>query len=218
MKTFSIILAGGKSSRFNGEDKSWVKWQGQALIQHVINRVKPQVDGIIISANRDLEHYETLGFPVITDRSYQEHANHRSPQIDSQGPLTGIYAGMSYLKTQYDEVDNIDILTAPCDMPLLPTDLLKLLSQSRPTPSQHIYVAKDDIRLQPLVSLIPLTMLENLRSYLDAGHRKVGRWIESTDPIIVDLSQLAGNFNNINNQEMLNELSKCFTKSQDASS
>ena len=54
MKIFALILSGGQS---DGVDKGLCPWQGKTLIDCVIDRIKPQVDHIAISANRNLESY-----------------------------------------------------------------------------------------------------------------------------------------------------------------
>ena len=55
MKIFALILAGGQGSRMGGVDKGLVQWHNKALIDHVIEKIRPQVSHIAISANRNLE-------------------------------------------------------------------------------------------------------------------------------------------------------------------
>ena len=186
MKTYGVILAGGRSSRFDGEDKSWITWQDQPLIQHTITRIHPQVDVILISANRHIERYQTLGFSVIADAV-----------PDYQGPLMGIYSVMDYLSKQHaNEIKNIQLLIAPCDMPLLPLDLRQQLEQ--PQQPGKIHVVFENQRLQCLLALIPLSFIQNLGEFINNGKHKVEDWIRTTNPVIVDLSRQAASFRNIN--------------------
>lgn len=208
MNTFGIILAGGKSSRFQGEDKSWVLWNNQPLIGHVIGRIQPQVDNILISANHNIEKYKATGYTVISDDRQGIQG------ADIQGPLAGIYSTMNYIAKKYSTLDDVNVLITPCDMPLLPENLLDLLNISH-QPNQ-ICVAKDKDRIQPLVALMPLTALDNLKSYLDSGQRKAEKWILDSDPAIVDLSSHAESFYNINNQDELNKLGKLAGESEGA--
>jgi molybdopterin-guanine dinucleotide biosynthesis protein A len=46
-----ILLAGGKSSRMGGGDKCLLPLAGRPILAHVIERLKPQVAELIISAN-----------------------------------------------------------------------------------------------------------------------------------------------------------------------
>ena len=78
-KITGVILAGGRGSRMGGVDKGLVLLQNQPLIQHVISRLKPQVDEIIINANRKIAQYQAFGFTVIQDES-----------ADFIGPLAGL--------------------------------------------------------------------------------------------------------------------------------
>ena len=135
-----------------------------------------------------------MGYPIISDDTKE-----------SQGPLAGIFAAMKFISKQYSAIDNIKLLICPCDMPLVPTNLLDLLIQ--PTNSNQICVAKNDTRLQPLIALIPLTALDHLKSYLESGQRKAENWILESNPNIIDLSDYTENFYNINNQDELNKLS-----------
>jgi len=57
------ILAGGKATRFNGQDKGEILINEQRLIDIIHARLKPQSDDIIVSGTRDYG----LGFPVVPD-------------------------------------------------------------------------------------------------------------------------------------------------------
>jgi len=46
--TCGIILAGGAGRRVQGFDKGFIKYDGKPLIEHVVQRLKPQVGRIII--------------------------------------------------------------------------------------------------------------------------------------------------------------------------
>ena len=63
----AVILAGGMARRMGGEDKGLVDLLGRPMIAHVIDRVKPQVNQILINANRNQTRYAEFGFPVIAD-------------------------------------------------------------------------------------------------------------------------------------------------------
>lgn len=48
-----VILAGGRGRRPGVRDKGLIMLQGHPLIEHVIAALAPQVDGIVINANRN---------------------------------------------------------------------------------------------------------------------------------------------------------------------
>ena len=88
----------------NGVDKGLVFLQDKPLIAQVILRLKPQVDEILINANREIARYEALGYPVLKDENK-----------DFIGPLAGFSLGLQHAKHDY-------VLTVPCDSPLFPLD------------------------------------------------------------------------------------------------
>ena len=71
----AVILAGGRATRMGGDDKGWVPLAGQPLIVHVLERLRPQVDEVLINANRSEDRYRQLA-PVIGDAQ----AEHRHRQ------------------------------------------------------------------------------------------------------------------------------------------
>ncbi|WP_323092258.1 NTP transferase domain-containing protein, partial [Aeromonas jandaei] len=79
----AVILAGGRATRMGGEDKGWVELAGRPLIAHVLERLRPQVDEILINANRSHDRYQALA-PVISDDNR-----------DYLGPLAGMQAGLA---------------------------------------------------------------------------------------------------------------------------
>jgi molybdenum cofactor guanylyltransferase len=53
LRIFGVILAGGEGRRMGGVDKALVRLAGRPLIAHVLDRLEPQVDRVLISANGD---------------------------------------------------------------------------------------------------------------------------------------------------------------------
>lgn len=109
----ALVLAGGRSSRFNGVDKTFVPLAGRALVEHVIARLTPQVTAIAISSNKESGQFAHLAQPVIAD-----------VVDDIHGPLAGIYAGL--VTWPGDE-----LLTVAVDLPFLPLDLASRLRAGR---------------------------------------------------------------------------------------
>ena len=108
MKIAGLILSGGEGRRMGGVDKGLQHFQDQPLVQHVIERLSPQVDALWISANRNMSTYTDFGHPVFSD----------AEKWHSQGPLAGIVSFMTILPAQYDAVQIM-----PCDVPFFPFDL-----------------------------------------------------------------------------------------------
>lgn len=185
----AVILAGGRGSRLDGQDKGLVEFKNKALIAHVLERVEPQVGSVLINANRNHEVYENYGFPVINDE-----------MSNFQGPLAGFITAMKEAKTDY-------ILTLPCDGPTPPLDLasrmLADLNDSTTDLANTIAVAHDGERMQPVHALIPVSLMDSLKAFLENGDRKIDLWYAKHDVVLVDFSDSPDAFFNINKKEQL---------------
>jgi len=125
------ILAGGRSLRM-GRDKRVERLGGKTLIEHAIDRLRPQVDGLMINAN---EGCEAFGLPVRAD-SISGHA----------GPLAGMLAGLSWAA----EIGAQALVTIPADTPFFPRDLVARLME---VSDRDIVCAASGGRLHPVFSL-----------------------------------------------------------------
>ena len=179
----ALILAGGKSRRMGGQDKGLLPFGDSVLVGHILKQIHPQVSAVLINANRNREHYEGLGYPVLGD-----------PLEEFQGPLAGFLAGLLYMKTEY-------LLTLPCDGPVVLPDLAKRLAAGLAASSAKIAVAHDGKRLQPVYALLHRHVTEDLRHSLSEGERKIDRWYPRHHWVVVDFSDTPEQFRNINTPE-----------------
>ena len=170
----AIILSGGRATRMNGVDKGLVLLQQKPLIQHVIERLKPQVDEIFINANREIEQYKTFGLPVLQD----ENAEFIGTYI---GPLAGFSLGLQHAKHEY-------VLTVPCDSPLLALDLAQRLLNNMLKSRMDIAVASSGGNAHPVFCLMKKSVLPSLTEYLASGERKVSTWQKGQQYVEVDFS------------------------------
>jgi molybdenum cofactor guanylyltransferase len=166
-----------------GEDKGLIELNAKPLVQHVIEAIQPQVGAILINANRNQARYERFGYPVISDSL-----------LNYQGPLAGFIAAMQTLETE-------DMLTLPCDGPLLPADLVQRLHKARQAAGAEIAVAHDGKRLQPVYALIPKRLSDSLQRYLDGGDRKIDLWYAQHRVAHADFSDIPRTFININTMQ-----------------
>ncbi len=188
MAISAVILSGGRATRMGGVDKGLVNFQGKPLVQHVIERIQPQVDEVFINANRELPTYKSFGVPVFTD-----------DQADFIGPLAGFYIGLLHAKHPY-------LLTIPCDSPLMPFDIANRLYQSLDALNADIAVAKSDGHAHPVISLCRTALLPSLRNAIQQGERKVSAWQKSQQYIEVDFDDSAKAFINLNTLHDVAEL------------
>lgn len=175
-----IILAGGEGRRMDGQDKGWIPFRGKPLVEHVLARLQPQVTNCIISANRNLERYQTLGASVVRDAEVY------------LGPLAGIAHALASIETDYG-------LVIPTDAPLLPMDLAERLWQRLPA---KLVICHDGERLQPLFGLYHRSLVPSITAYLESGQRQLTRWCMAQDPEIVTIGDTFS-FTNLNTPEEL---------------
>ncbi len=184
MALTGLILAGGQGSRMGGRDKGLVDYRGRPLIDYVIACVAPQVDELLISANRNLSEYAQRGYQIITDTL-----------PDFQGPLAGVLAGLHASKHEW-------VLTVPCDMPHLPDDLaIRLLAANK---DRTIVVATDGLRIHPAVMLIHTSLSGKLAAYLQSGKRSVHGFQEMEG--FASVSFDAAEMQNINSPDELAQI------------
>lgn len=188
MSITGIVLAGGKGKRMGGVDKGLVEFNRQPMVAHVLRRLEPQVDEILINANRELQRYNQFGYRVIEDEF-----------SGFAGPLAGLHAGMQHAQSSY-------ILTTPVDSPLLPSILTKRLLNALIMHDADIAVAHTGKQAHPVFSLCRRTLLPVLEQFLNEGGRKMADWIAQLDHVAVSFSDQPCAFININTLEELSEL------------
>lgn len=155
-----LVLAGGRGTRMGGVDKGLQHFHGQPLARHALERLRPQVDGLMLSANRHLADYATFGVPVWPDAD-----------AEFSGPLAGMLAGLTHCTTPY-------LATVPCDAPLFPRDLVERLA--RVDADIVVAAAPDDagvVRRQPVFCLLRADLQGSLAQFIASGSRKVGQWM-----------------------------------------
>ena len=186
----AVILAGGKGRRVGGEDKGLVQFNGEPLIAHVIDIIAPQVESLVISANRNIEQYESFSYPVTRDR-----------QEGFFGPMAGIDAALSATDKPY-------LLCVPCDTPLLPVDLLNSLYTALQASDAPMAIATDAQRKHPVINLMKRTVHGDVQDRLESGELKLMKWIEATGYASVDFSEQPHLLSNLNSPEDIGLLSR----------
>ena len=180
------ILAGGKATRMNNEDKGLVIAKGIPLIENILNKISKHTVNIIINANRNIKKYESYGYPVVQDNLE-----------NFQGPLSGIFSMLKTINTNY-------LFTLPCDCPNFNWDVIQKIIDSYDK-SKEIYVAHNNQRSQPVFMLISKSKLRSLENYLANGDRKIDIFYQKNNYKYVYYDKDSAYFDNINTIEQLNE-------------
>ena len=187
-----LILAGGRAQRMGGIDKGLISFHDKPLIESAIAKLKPQVQTIVINANRSITKYATYGYPVVMDET-----------PDFSGPLAGFSVGLKACKTPY-------LLTSPCDSPLLPNNLAELLAAEMESGDfQLVYASSKEadgkVWAQPVFCLMRSNLESSLNQFLQKGDLKIDHWFKElrTSTVVFDDPLV---FANVNTPEELKKL------------
>ena len=174
-----LVLAGGLARRMGGLAKALVPLRGRPLIAHVVERLRPQVQELLVNANTDEARLAAFGDRVVADEI-----------AGRPGPLAGLHAGLVHAQHPW-------VLSVPCDSPNLPADLgARLMSAARHSDAE-IAVASAGGRIHPVFCLVASALSQPLRDYLDTDRRAVMGWIETRRFVVVEFED-AEAFVNVN--------------------
>ena len=188
MTITGLILAGGRGTRMGSIDKGLQIFRGMPMAQHVATRLMPQVSYLMINANRNLAEYEAICTPVWPDA-----------MLDFAGPLAGLQTGLMHCQTPY-------LVTAPCDSPFVPVDLVTRLQSGLQDQKTDVAVAvtgsSDQVQSHPVFCLVKKSLLPHLTDYLQKGGRKFDAWYATLTVAHVHFDDEAA-FRNINTLDEL---------------
>jgi molybdopterin-guanine dinucleotide biosynthesis protein A len=157
------------------------------MLGRVIDRMRPQVGALAVSANGKAIQLPGLRLPVLDDAEFQ-----------FEGPLAGILAGMRWARQVAPSADWL--ATAATDTPFLPPDLVRRLFGASDL-STVARLAASHGRVHPVFGLWPLALAPALEGWLAAGpSRKVHDWLQRIPHVVVEFDQVDGSdpFFNVN--------------------
>lgn len=202
-----VLFAGGLSRRMGGGDKSLRMLGGRPMIAHAIDRLRPQVDALVLNANGDPARFAAFGLPIAPDRD-----------ADFAGPLAGLLAGMLWTREHHPAATRV--VTAACDTPFFPADLVAKLKGAAEAANADIAIASSGGQGHFVFGLWPVALAGDLAAYLAEGRRKVQDWIERHSHVTVDFPPMeiggvtVDPFFNINTPEDLAEAEALLAKGQ----
>ncbi|MGY9035355.1 MAG: molybdenum cofactor guanylyltransferase MobA [Rhodobacterales bacterium] len=194
-KILGVILAGGKGTRMGGEEKGLIKLNNKSLIEYSIERLKPQVNRLVINANNNLTKYSEFNTPIVSD-----------PLPGFLGPLAGVLAGLEYA----DQKGYSHIVTVAADTPFFPKNLISLfLTVAKNHNGLAIATTQDknnNIQRHPTFGIWPCHLRKNLRTHIVNGLRKIVIWTEkhNAGEALFDDNKKLDPFFNINTPADLN--------------
>jgi molybdopterin-guanine dinucleotide biosynthesis protein A len=162
-ETLGVVLAGGLARRMGGGDKPLRELGGRPLLAHVVARLRPQVDGLLLNANGDPARFAAFDLPVVADGV-----------PDYPGPLAGVLAALDWAAEHRPGLEWV--VSVPGDSPFIPHDLVARLHAARQASGVPMACARSGGWTHPPIGLWPVALREELRAALLADERKIDRW------------------------------------------
>ena len=182
------ILAGGKSSRM-GMDKGLMVFNGKAIVQRVMEQMKPAVNKLVIVSNNP--EYEKFGLEVVVDI------------IKNIGPAGGIHAALNHTNAEKN-------FLVSCDMPFITTGSIEFII--RHSLQSQITVPVYQCQTEPLFGVYSKECLTKWQELIQQGIIKLQDIISHFSLLKLDVD---GNplfydspFTNINTQDDFKEAIK----------
>jgi len=169
-----VLLSGGLSRRMGGGDKALLDLGGKPLIQHVVERFRPQVYDLILNANGDPKRFAALALPVVADEAG-----------DFAGPLAGILSAMHWARRERPNVTYLASVSA--DAPFVPADLISRLSDAlEKNPDARVAVAASRGRRHHVIGVWRLEAEDDIAAALARGERKVETMVDRLGVVAVE--------------------------------
>ena len=164
MKVVGLLLAGGQSRRMGGGDKALRLLGGISLLERVVERLRPQVDALVLNANGDPARFANFALPVAADTV---------PGF--VGPLAGVLAGLDWAASHRPDCPYV--VSVATDAPFLPIDLVARLAEALDEAGADLACAASGGRSHPVFGLWPVRLRDDLRrAVVDQGIHKVDLW------------------------------------------
>jgi molybdopterin-guanine dinucleotide biosynthesis protein A len=197
----AVILAGGRSSRL-GEDKAFLKVDGQTLVERLVERLARLTEEIIIVTN-DADKYEHLEATVITD------------VVPGKAALGGLHSGLR-------AASNPHSLVVACDMPFLNLSLLRYMQGF--AGSYDVVIPRVGEFAEALHAIYGTSCLPHIERQLQSGDLQIShffpavrvRYVEQEEIETFDPEHLS--FFNINSQEDLEKAREIWSRQESGAS
>lgn len=159
-----LLLAGGQSRRMGGGDKCLLDVGGRTMLGHVVDRIGPQVDALVLNANGDPGRFAAYGLPVLAD-VVEGYA----------GPLAGVLTGLEWAAA--NKPDAKWVVSVAADTPFPPRDLVARFLAAVAAERADLACAASGGRTHPVFGLWRVSLRGDLRrALIEEGVRKVDEW------------------------------------------
>ena len=197
-KVIALILAGGKSRRMNGNDKSLITINKENLLDICFKRISKQVDKVIINTNNE-ELISSCNKRIFIEDYYSGFL----------GPLSGVLTGMKWIKINSPKINWL--LTVPVDSPFFPEDLLRSFFSG--INNELIVSAVSGEKKHPVFSIWNLSLIDVLEMHVKKGILKIDEFTKKFKTKVVKFPIIDYDpFYNINHSKDLSEAKIIYDK------
>lgn len=206
-----VVQAGGESKRM-GTPKEVVPFLGKPLICHVLERVAPLADELIVTTNNP----ERLSFL----KELYPHIRFASDQLEQRGAIPGLYSALSAAQRNL-------VAVVACDMVDFPTALLvneALLLRPCCHPELDAVIPKTEHGIEPFAGVYKKeTCLSELQRFINLGNTtaRVRTFLEELTCGYIDCTstmkcaRFGGSFTNINTPQELDTAQRLLCREPD---
>lgn len=196
----AYILVGGSSTRFEGGEKPFARFEGRTLAENAVEIIRVALPGSnIFFVARDEDQFEEEA-----RRLNMERINDR---IVGRGPLGGLFSALAHCESEW-------LFLFACDMPLMSPDLIQRLWGLCEPHFGAVVPRQGDGPLQPLCAFYrvveTLPVVENLVHRPDKAAAMMSV-IDALDVRIVEPEEIHADpavWTNVNTIEDLDALSE----------
>ena len=184
----SVILTGGKSSRMNFQNKSFLKLDNKFFIENIIANLEQKVSKIIINANNDIDKYQYLNLEIVRDKI-----------SGYKGPLAGLHSAMyNYQNTKED----LWFAILPTDAPIINSDYIDLFKVQDKI-KEMAFISKINGSVEPMFSFWSIKSFSYLDQILSNNDGyKIMKFAEEIGFSYLNVNKKSeAEFFNVNNQE-----------------
>ncbi len=179
-----VIIAGGKSRRMGSRNKLFMSLGDKLIIEHVIDKIRPQVDALYLNCN-DRKMVSFVDVEVVPD--YIEGKQ-------NIGPIGGLYTALKLAKS----IGFSQVLTTPGDTPFLPDNFVHKLSRKL---QNDVAVATSHGRQHPIAAIWKTETIDIVQNAIEANTYKMHRLLDQLNVTQVIWDNDPDPFLNINSEE-----------------
>jgi len=204
MQKTVLILAGGKSLRFQAFDKCFLSLHNKPLIQHAIDNLSNVADEIIVAV-RDEQQMHKIRARIPSNILLV------CDSLKGIGPLAGILSGLEQASFPYS-------LVIGCDMPFVNEDVVALLFEIVERGNYNAIVPRwENGMVEPLHAVYKKEpMVAAIRAAVKQGDKMIFKALEHLEKVnFIDVNKLRAmdpdlkTFRNINTPEELKSAHLC---------